>query len=510
MSKPLVFDEQLATGTVRFELFGDEANCRKFLHAGRTVLGGMRVMYGINERAGSDEGSGFYHRWSKVQIGGERAAIHAISNDGLDVVRIYAGAPPPQPELPPPDSMIGMRNLRIVGYCNNPDVGDVATLWIRNTTTFVGPDNGSQSVARDISDDGDTVVGDGGTFGWYWRKTDGCVLLPPPPDGYGGAAYGVSADGRFICGTAQLYSGGTRNWVYDVLNSSYELLPGNDFANQVRISPNALWVAGGITVWHRQNIHDAWSVYAVLPPPGTKTNVSTSPENVPQTYIDDAYQITDICNDGTACGYNGHYDVQVWEEGGASHGTFWTPTVPNSKPAFRWTPMGGVNDVGVAGPTTQIAGDTKSKDFAGDTSTVEYGTIVIGIFPTGVAYGIGLPLDGTTTDFGFVFGQRGQRMLGADTVAQGISDDGLVIVGATLLHGDTSGGLGDRPVWWDGDTLAPTELPLLDGAQAGRALAVTTKAGRMKLINPGVPPSNEPFDTPPPNDLPAEADPTLK
>lgn len=85
----LVIDEPTATGWQRTELYGDRDKAKNYVNAARTQLGGMRSMYGVNERIANYEPGGHYHQWSTLDDG---TKIHTITNDGHDTVRIYASS----------------------------------------------------------------------------------------------------------------------------------------------------------------------------------------------------------------------------------------------------------------------------------------------------------------------------------------------------------------------------------------------------------------------------------
>lgn len=90
----LVIDEPTATGWQRTELYGDRDKAKNYVNAARTQLGGMRSMYGVNERIANHEPGGHYHQWATLDDG---TKIHTITNDGHDTVRIYAASTPPSP-----------------------------------------------------------------------------------------------------------------------------------------------------------------------------------------------------------------------------------------------------------------------------------------------------------------------------------------------------------------------------------------------------------------------------
>lgn len=90
MSKPpLTINEPTATGWLRMELYGDRDKARGYTHTARTVLGGLRSRMGVNERIAAGEGGGFYHQNVTLEDG---TTIQAITNDGMDTLRIHASS----------------------------------------------------------------------------------------------------------------------------------------------------------------------------------------------------------------------------------------------------------------------------------------------------------------------------------------------------------------------------------------------------------------------------------
>lgn len=87
--KPLIIDEPVATGWLRSEYHGDQDKAKGYALAARKVLGGMRSMYGVNDRIANGEGGGYYKQAVQLADG---TRIEAITNDGVDAVRIYASS----------------------------------------------------------------------------------------------------------------------------------------------------------------------------------------------------------------------------------------------------------------------------------------------------------------------------------------------------------------------------------------------------------------------------------
>lgn len=94
---PLVFYDQVATGPVRFELYGHAPLARQYLHAGRVQLAQMKAqtgVYGLQEEGGlvATGGTGF---WNMSQTMPDGTVIQTIHNDGQETVRITSPFPPP-------------------------------------------------------------------------------------------------------------------------------------------------------------------------------------------------------------------------------------------------------------------------------------------------------------------------------------------------------------------------------------------------------------------------------
>lgn len=87
--KPLIIDEPVATGWLRSEYHGDQDKAKGYTLQARKVLGGMRSMYGVNDRIANGEGGGFYKQAVNLPDG---TRIEALTNDGHDTIKIYASS----------------------------------------------------------------------------------------------------------------------------------------------------------------------------------------------------------------------------------------------------------------------------------------------------------------------------------------------------------------------------------------------------------------------------------
>lgn len=81
----LVYNEPIATGWLRTELYGDVEQARDLLPYARRLLGNMRTFQGVNERIANGEPGGFYRNGLSLPSG---ARIEVLTNDGHDTVRI--------------------------------------------------------------------------------------------------------------------------------------------------------------------------------------------------------------------------------------------------------------------------------------------------------------------------------------------------------------------------------------------------------------------------------------
>lgn len=84
-----VWLEPLVTGALRIELYGDERLAQQYVHQARRLLGAVRSQHGVDQRIGQGEPGGFYYGETMLPDG---TRIVALTNDGQDTVRIWAGA----------------------------------------------------------------------------------------------------------------------------------------------------------------------------------------------------------------------------------------------------------------------------------------------------------------------------------------------------------------------------------------------------------------------------------
>lgn len=138
----LVLDEPTATGWLRTELYGDRAAARVHVRAARRLLGQLRTMHGVNARLAEHLPGGFY---SARRVLPDGSVIEAITNDGLDTLRITAAAPQPalaavpvtRPDQPQPYLWVGIR-IRWAGATTNA-AGDRGVPWYGLMTSLAEP-----------------------------------------------------------------------------------------------------------------------------------------------------------------------------------------------------------------------------------------------------------------------------------------------------------------------------------------------------------------------------------
>jgi hypothetical protein len=212
MARPeLVFNEPVATGAVRVELYGDAARAGHHLNTARGVLGMLRCMYGVNERIAAGEPGGFYvHR----VLLADGTQIEALTNNGLDIVRIHA-APPPAPARrrapAPPRRQVIRRALA----CGSLSVRD-AFLWRegdeRGVLPLPAPDGGFGELQSNhptgVSANGEvsgfclyTTATTSTGLPYRWSEARGYLMLDPGAD-QAAQAYAIAADGTAVVGAA--------------------------------------------------------------------------------------------------------------------------------------------------------------------------------------------------------------------------------------------------------------------------------------------------------------------
>lgn len=83
----LTYNEPVATGWLRTELYGDHARAALHLQAARGLLGTLRATTGVNARIAEGEAGGFYRQQLVTDDG---VFIEATTNNGMDMIRITA------------------------------------------------------------------------------------------------------------------------------------------------------------------------------------------------------------------------------------------------------------------------------------------------------------------------------------------------------------------------------------------------------------------------------------
>lgn len=184
----LVLDENHSTGWAKVRIFGDTEYGCALIPAARSVLGNMKAVYGVNAAQAEGSAGGFFHSWRTLPDG---SRVHAITNDGHDMLDIYPlrpAAEKSQPKKRPDDFdpglylWVGIRatgsyqEYNISSYlveplldgknrgCINQAFGMSGWVWDPNVTA-TGNDT-----------DGWTFANDGVSFG-YEPDTDGDAML---------------------------------------------------------------------------------------------------------------------------------------------------------------------------------------------------------------------------------------------------------------------------------------------------------------------------------------------
>lgn len=202
----IVFDEQLATGWARIELYGDRDKANELIQQARAQLGGMRVIYGVNQRIAEGESGGFYHATNVLDDG---SIIQTISNNGQDTIRIQAETAPPDEGDEPEGSQID--TIAVAGhYVYNTSSYYYAPYRWKNGVGFDYPDfltGYYYGVAEGMSEDGEMLCGymggDDDEQAFIWTPDGGTVGLGRLAAGESSHATAVSADGGTVVG----YSG---------------------------------------------------------------------------------------------------------------------------------------------------------------------------------------------------------------------------------------------------------------------------------------------------------------
>lgn len=262
-------------GWARFQFYGDQEKAALLVPVARRQLGLMLNYYDVPDRSAQEEfmGGGFYHWHQKLPDG---STIETTTNDGHNIVRIWASSETSTPEekkesmsvgeflvvagryvgpvdiLPfrwHPDEGFTLIPLTAGGYyygeatgiswdgkrvCGRMggDFDDEAFLWtkpepekgITGGTIGLGP----TSFATAISGDGSTVVGHG--FDdypiWKWDAEGGKQKLSD--EGKGGSATAVSYGGTLVAGHIKIpngIGGGTQYGVIWDADGGRMLLP---------------------------------------------------------------------------------------------------------------------------------------------------------------------------------------------------------------------------------------------------------------------------------------------
>lgn len=427
MSKPpdLVFNEPVATGWMRTELYGDRARAGAMIPLARAQMGWMRTIYGVNQRIAEGDAGGFYAQVRQLDDG---TMIQTITNNGFDIIRI--DAPPPQPKprrRRDTDQQIGV--IAVCGTCLNPDFIRQAVLWtvvsaytntgqemprdevnppVFEVTPLEMMENGFRAEAADVSGDGTVVVGncltwDGNIRAFRWTPPVDDPLDPRYPGGMkdlgrlwenGNENYAtsVSADGSMVVGYGYDLGVAWRGWLW---TEAFGLtkLPDGGIGVQPRrlsISPNGRYITGLVAVplEELQNAQAAvWEVTEVDPvegpqiagpflieQPGTYSTIvvgsgPSGPTPMPPQILEDKRDTcwpTDVTDDGLVYGHTTHQELLTWQ----SHSVTTTPDGGFESSGTYYTPdpkqVQNVFTYDSVGGEFKIIGDATSTGYANE------------------------------------------------------------------------------------------------------------------------------------------------
>ena len=518
MEKPsLVFNEPIATGWVRMELYGDAQEAKSHIHAARKQLGMMRAMYGVNERIAHGEPGGFYHQTSVTENG---TVIQTITNDGHDTIRI-SPKPLPKPEIKLLEEEVEYSEYIAVGLCyDTAGFTNRAVAWFgldAEPTDLGVLDGWMSSVAYDISDDGETIVGachNGTSFpygeAFRWTKAEGMVSLGFLSENVSKsmAAHSVNADGTVIVGQGTLKNVGANPWVWRK-DEGLKPLPtygvGMPQATpRWRVSPNGRYIAGHINVSELDNsILDG--VYWLddegpkqVPRPGTTSMIEeNTPPLIPRA--DSSFPLG-VNDEGEFIGGINHVILNKFNYYGLYlfpwlHSTIYSTPPENTmyiemnppkESVFRWDSEKDVYQIVGDGWPTRANTDGTIVGYL-QTEFIEPYHKSIHILNTDVLYedsyelfspyvtdraltGWKLAKDGTLTYYD------------KHTKANDITDDDEVIVGCTT---EPESFRAIKPVWWNASG-EMNELKILQDHDSGEANAVVVVTKRIKTNTSGL------------------------
>lgn len=375
----LVFNEPVATGWARVEVYGDRDYGRRFVQSGRALLGTMRSIYGVNERIADGQGGGFYHQWARLADG---TLLQAISNDGQDTIRIFAQDPrralerKHKKKLRPWGKLTKVLGV-IAGIDQSKEVNWSGVWDTISNYEMVSQPPGSEQYGFDLY----AISGNGMYLGggMYTLDADIAIILGPQgwqevpvPNTYAqNWTSGFSDDGHVAVGASFNLSIGAAAWRW-VRGQDVEILGGlYNTSLYPCISPNGRWIVrtdGTNINWeahvHYDGVHIASLPVGVAVLAISDTGVAVGCQSGSQaggryfhngmavmwdagngiTTIGGAFsQANDIAHDGSMIvghdGYppGGYGDAWVWTpEGGrqslAVIGAPWAIAVPNFPP----------------------------------------------------------------------------------------------------------------------------------------------------------------------------------
>lgn len=500
------------TGPVRKELSGEEA--APYIGFARTLLGVLKNQMRFNQLSQG--------KLARTLPDGTLIAVQSIF--GLDKISVVAAAiPRPQEEpveaVPPPreveapveilvpqEQELDFSNIVVVGTCGAASL-TYGVVWggggrILHVLPLLAGSTGT--FPTDISDDCRTVVGystmsDGSEWAWTWTAGGGMVLIDSLGSRTVNRAAAVSATGEVVVGTASSGSD-TVAWRWEAGTGTVALPTGGAATAATGVSPNGRYVVGTSTtgadtdgaVW----FDDEEPI--LIPRPGTSTAVLAPAPPFDMT-VDKSLPV-DVTDKGMVCGNAQHREyvaapftiVDVYSPnrlglGGAtvtSSGSvyYYDDTIP--PPIFTFNAVTGGYSLESGGGEATASAAKKANLIVG---TRAYGVLENYHQTIYSGWSTGDPLDYSTylqqngfanllsnRDYlqflntvgqAFVMDEGVQTLLGEQTTATDVTEDGLHVVGGRVAGGVT------LPVLWR-SVNNRVDLDLAPGCTSGNATAV--------------------------------------
>lgn len=500
------------TGPVRKELSGEEA--APYIGFARTLLGVLKNQMKFGQLSQG--------KLARTLPDGTLIAVQSIF--GMDKINIVAAAiPQPQEEpaeaLPPPREIevpveilvpqeldLEYTNVVVVGTCAATGI-TYGVVWngggrVMHVLPLLAGSTGT--FPTDISDDCRTVVGystmsDGSERAWKWTASGGMVLIDSLGTRNENRAVAVSATGKVIVGTASDGSD-TVAWRWEESTGTVALPTGGAATAATGLSPNGRYIVGTSTsgadtdgvVWFDGEEP------ILIPRPGTSTAVLAPAPPFDMT-VDKSLPV-DVTDKGVVCGNAQHREyveapftiVDVYSpdrmgRGGttitsAGSEYYYDDTIP--PPIFTFNVVTGGYSLESGGGEATASAAKKANLIVG---TRAYGVLENYHQTIYSGWSTGDPLDYSTylQQYGyanllsnrdylqflntvgqaFVMDEGVQTLLGEQTTATDVTEDGLHVVGGRVAGGVT------LPVLWR-SVNNRVDLDLAPGTSSGNATAV--------------------------------------